>query len=210
MPFLLKGLILGLSIAAPIGPIGVLCIRRALSQGPAPAFIGGLGAAMADAIYAFAGAFALSAIAQWIVEERTVLGLLGGVFLLYLGGRTFLSKPNLPTLRAGGPPAGAWPAFLSTLLLTLANPMTILSFAAVFAGVGVPPSGIVTGHSDAALLLVAGVFLGSALWWLVLSLAIGSLRWRLGPRTLQAVNWACGTALTAFGLYAVAAVLLRI
>ncbi|HTY50753.1 MAG TPA: LysE family transporter [Steroidobacteraceae bacterium] len=209
MPFLLKGLILGLAIAAPVGPIGVLCIRRALGQGAATAFIGGLGAALADAIYAFAGAFALSAIAQWIVEERMALGLLGGVFLLYLGARTFLSKPGLPALRPGGPPPGAWPAFLSTLLLTLANPMTILSFAAVFAGVGVPPSGIVSGHSEAALLLVSGVFLGSALWWLVLSIVAGSLRWRLGPRALQGVNWACGTALTAFGLYALAAVLLR-
>ncbi|HTY50033.1 MAG TPA: LysE family transporter [Steroidobacteraceae bacterium] len=209
MPFLLKGLILGLSIAAPIGPIGVLCIRRAITEGAAPAFVGGLGAAAADAIYAFAGAFALSAIAQWIVEERPALALLGGVFLLYLGARTFLSKPSLPTLRPGGPPPGAWPAFLSTLLLTLANPMTILSFAAVFAGVGVPPSGIVTGHSQAALLLVLGVFLGSALWWLVLSVVAGGLRWRLGARTLKAVNWACGTALTAFGLYALAGVLLR-
>lgn len=209
MPYLLKGLVLGLSIAAPVGPIGVLCIRRAITQGAAAAFIGGLGAATADALYAFAGAFALSAIAQWIVEERMQLRLLGGVFLLYLGARTFLSKPGLPTLRPGGPPPGAWPAFLSTLLLTLANPMTILSFAAVFAGMGVPPTGIVTGHGQAALRLVLGVFLGSALWWLTLSAVTGSLRWKLGPRALQAVNWTCGTALTAFGLYALAGVLPR-
>lgn len=213
-PFLIKGLLIGLSIAAPLGPIGILCINRTLTEGPRLGFVCGLGAAAADALYALAGTVALSVIGQWIIDDRTVLRILGGIFLIYLGARTFLRPAVVgppPARTATLLPPGAKAAFMSTFLLTLANPMTLLSFAAVFAGLGVAPvgtaPGIIQSADSAAGALVLGVFLGSACWWLVLSSVIGHLRHFIGVRTLALVNRLCGTVLTAFGLYALASLL---
>jgi threonine/homoserine/homoserine lactone efflux protein len=214
IPFLIKGLLIGLSIAAPLGPIGILCINRTLTAGPRMGFICGLGAAAADALYALAGAVALSVIGQWIIDDRTALRVVGGIFLVYLGARTFM-RPAIvappPARTAMLLPPGAHAAFMSTFLLTLANPMTMLSFAAIFAGLGVAPvgtaPGMIQGADSAAAALVLGVFVGSALWWLVLSSVIGRLRHYIGVHTLTVINRVCGTVLTAFGLYAMASLL---
>jgi threonine/homoserine/homoserine lactone efflux protein len=214
IPFVIKGLMIGLSIAAPLGPIGILCMNRTLAEGPRMGFICGLGAATADALYALAGTVALSAIAQWIIADRVELRIVGGVFLVYLGARTFM-RPGAVLPATGKLPAllppGWHAAFMSTFLLTLANPITMLSFAAVFAGLGVTSVGVLRGADVAAAALVAGVFLGSALWWLFLSTFIGRLRHFIGVRTLMLINRLSGTVLTAFGLYAIASslVLLR-
>jgi threonine/homoserine/homoserine lactone efflux protein len=208
--FLLKGLLIGLSIAAPLGPIGVLCITRTVAEGPRLGFICGLGAATADALYALAGTVALSAIAQWVVEDRITLRVIGGIFLVYLGARTFMRPiavlPSPGRISALLPP-GAHAAFMSTFLLTLANPVTLLGFAAMFAGLGVAPVGLIGSANSAAAALVLGVFLGSALWWLALSSLIGQLRRYIGPPILTVINRISGTILTAFGLYAFAALL---
>jgi threonine/homoserine/homoserine lactone efflux protein len=208
--FLLKGILVGLSMAAPLGPIGILCLNRTLAQGPRMGFICGLGAASADALYALAGAVAVSVIAQWIIDDRTLLRILGAVFLVYLGARTFMRPPivlpssgKLPTLL----PPGWHAAFMSTFLLTVANPMTMLSFAAVFAGLGLAPAGILKGADSAAAALVVGVFVGSALWWLTLSSLVGRVRNHLGAPALMLINRLCGTVLTAFGLYALASLI---
>jgi threonine/homoserine/homoserine lactone efflux protein len=207
IPFVIKGLMIGLSISAPLGPIGLLCMNRTLAEGPRMGFICGLGAATADALYALVGTVALSAIAQWIISDHVELRVIGGVFLVYLGARTFLRpgsvlppSSKLPTRL----PPGWQAAFMSTFLLTLANPMTLLSFAALFAGLGVASVGVLKGADIAAAALVAGVFAGSALWWLILSSCIGRLRHYIGPRTLMMINRISGTVLTAFGLYAIA------
>lgn len=214
MPFVVKGLMIGLSIAAPLGPIGILCMNRTLSEGPRLGFICGLGAAAADGLYALAGTVALSAIAQWIITDRVELRIIGGIFLVYLGARTFMRPGNLLPASGRLPlllPPGWQAAFMSTFLLTLANPMTMLSFAAVFAGLGVTSVGVLRGADVAAAALVVGVFTGAALWWLILSSCIGRLRHYIGARTLTLINRLCGTVLTAFGLYAIATslVLLR-
>jgi threonine/homoserine/homoserine lactone efflux protein len=209
MSFLLKGLLLGLSLAAPLGAIGILCLNRTLVEGPRIGFICGLGAAVADTLYALAGTVALSAIAEWIIDDRTALRLLGGAFLVYQGARTFMrppivlpTPPRLPRL-----PPGAHSAFMSTFLLTLANPVTLLGYAAMFAGLGVTPAGMLNGLDSAAAALVSGVFLGSALWWLALSSLSGPLRQYLGAHTWIVINRVSGTVLTAFGLYALLALL---
>jgi threonine/homoserine/homoserine lactone efflux protein len=212
IPYVIKGLMIGLSIAAPLGPIGILCMNRTLAEGPRMGFICGLGAALADALYALAGTVALSAIAQWVISDRVELRLVGGVFLVYLGARTFM-RPGA-VLPAGGKlptllPPGWHAAFMSTFLLTLANPMTMLSFAAVFAGLGVTPAGVIKGTNSAAAALVVGVFLGSALWWLILSTFIGRVRHFIGAHTLMLINRLSGTVLTAFGLYAIASLALQ-
>lgn len=208
--FLVKGLVIGLAIAAPLGPVGILCMNRTQLEGPRMGFICGLGAAAADAVYALAGALALAAIGLWIIDDTTALQVMGGVFLVYLGARTFM-RPALilpaPGRRLTPLAPGAHAAFMSTWRLALANPVNLLGFAAVFAGLGLAPTGTVAGAVGAAASLVLGVFLGSALWWLALSSLGGPLRKRIDVRSLSVINRISGTLLTAFGLYAMASLL---
>lgn len=188
-----RGLVIGFSIAAPVGPIGVLCIRRTLADGRATGLAVGLGAAAADAVYGAVAGFGLTAVSALLVRRHEALRLVGGLFLCYLGARTFVARPADGPARAGG--VGLLGAFAATFGLTLANPATILSFVAVFAGLGIAGS---ASWRDAAV-LVAGVFLGSALWWLILSGAVGVLRSRLDRRALHWVNRLSGLVLLAFG-----------
>lgn len=199
MPFFLRGLAIGFSIAAPVGPIGVLCIRRTLAEGRAFGFISGLGAATADAVYGAIAGFGLTFLSGFLVREQGWLRLVGGLFLVYLGIRTFIARPTTSAGSGVSPTGGTalWAAYATTFALTLTNPMTILSFAAIFAGLGVA-----TRDYASAGLLVTGVFAGSALWWLILSSAAGALRGRLRPESLRWVNRGAGAVITAFGLLA--------
>jgi threonine/homoserine/homoserine lactone efflux protein len=196
LTFFLRGLIIGVSIAAPVGPIGVLCIRRSLSHGQWAGFMAGLGAATADAAYGCVAGFGLTAVSGFLVGHRMALGMVGGAFLCYLGVRTFLAEPP----GESAPEVGARPlaAYGSTFLLTLANPATILSFAAVFAAFGLGAS---AGYLPASS-LVLGVFLGSASWWLLLSGGVSMVRSRMSTGWMRAVNRLSGATLLAFGIYA--------
>ncbi len=196
--FLLRGLVIGFSIAAPVGPIGVLCIRRTLAEGRVAGLISGLGAATADAIYGCVAGFGLTFISNILVSQQVWLRLIGGLFLLYLGLRTFLAKPAEQV--ATTERKSLTGAYLSTFFLTLTNPMTILSFAAIFAGLGLAGA---SGDYISAVLLVSGVFLGSALWWLTLSGGVGLLRARFKRDWLQWVNRISGIIIASFGLIAV-------
>ena len=198
MHLLLKGLMIGFSIAAPVGPIGLLCIRRAVAKGPRAGLICGLGAATADGAYALVGGFAMTALARWLVQEQRWFGLAGGLFLIYLGIRTIAA--NCGGEAAAAPDRGAMSAYGSTLLLTLANPMTIMSFAAVFAGLGMAAA----ADYPAAATLVGGVFTGSALWWFLLSGIAGRARRHISATLMQTVNRLCGLVIAAFGCYAIA------
>jgi threonine/homoserine/homoserine lactone efflux protein len=195
-----RGLLLGFSIAAPVGPIGVLCIRRTLTQGWRIGFLTGLGAATADATYGAVAAFGLTAFSNLLIAEQFWLRLVGGLFLLYLGARTFFAKPT--TVAANASANGLAGAYTSTFLLTLTNPTTILSFAAIFAGFGLASS----GSTLAAGVLVAGVFLGSALWWLLLSGGVTLLRSRFRPGALVWVNRISGTVIILFGALSLASI----
>jgi len=201
--FLLKGIIIGFSIAAPVGPIGVLCIRRSLADGRKVGLATGLGAATADAAYGGVAGFGLTVVSSFLVGHRLWLGFLGGLFLCYLGVHTFISKPAGQTaeVRCGG----LFSAYLSTLFLTLANPMTILSFVAVFAGFGLAAS---PDYLSAGT-LVAGVFIGSALWWLLLSSGVALFRSRLSAVWMQGINRLSGGVILAFGLYSISTFLFR-
>jgi threonine/homoserine/homoserine lactone efflux protein len=196
---LLRGIVIGFSIAAPVGPIGVLCIRRTLAQGRAVGFVSGLGAASADAIYGSIAGFSLTLISGFLVTQQTWIRLVGGLFLCYLGVRAFLAEPaqQIPPQQA----RRLLSAYASTFLLTLSNPMTILAFAAVFAGLGIAETG---GDYASAALLVLGVFCGSTLWWLALSSLTGLLRERLDAHALLWVNRISGIVVTGFGLAAIA------
>ncbi len=193
--YFLKGVAIGFSIAAPVGPIGVLCIRRSLADGTWKGFAAGLGAATADAAYGCVAGFGLTAVSGFLVRHQTPLGLVGGAFLCCIGIRTFLSRPAQEAPAAAD---GMLAAYGSTLLLTLANPATILSFAAVFSAIGL---GISADYPGAAR-LVLGVFAGSALWWLILSGGVGLLRSRVTPAWLRGINRLSGCVLAGFGIYA--------
>jgi threonine/homoserine/homoserine lactone efflux protein len=192
-----KGLIIGVSIAAPVGPIGVLCIRRTLAEGRISGFVSGMGAATADAMYGCIAGFGVTVIFNLLIGQQFWLRLMGGIFLFVLGVKTFLSKPaEAASITTGKGLAGA---YASTLFLTLTNPVTILAFAAIFAGLGL---GYTKGDYTAGLLLVCGVFLGSAFWWLFLSTSVGLFRtWFNGPR-LRWVNRFSGVIIAGFGFLA--------
>lgn len=194
LQLVVRGFLLGLAIAAPVGPIGVLCIRRTLSEGRAIGFISGLGAASADLLYGCVTAFGLTAISGLLVRQQTWLRLVGGLFLCYLGIRTLLARPG--NTAAGAKGSGPFGAYFSTLLLTLTNPVTILSFAAVFAGLGV---GTTANSYAAAGAIVLGVFLGSAAWWFTLSGGVSLLRDRFNQRALLWVNRISGIIILGFG-----------
>ena len=195
---LCKGMAIGLAIAAPVGPIGLLCIRRSIEQGRAAGLATGLGAASADAAYGAIAAFGLTVVSRALVAQHFWLQLVGGLFLTWLGIRTALSEP---ATQPGEPAAlGLFRVYAATVLLTLTNPMTIMSFAAVFAGLGLQ-SGAGVG---VAIALVGGMFLGSALWWLLLSGGAALLRGRLELRHMRWLNRLSGLILLAFAAYAFA------
>ncbi len=196
--FFLKGLIIGFVIAAPVGPIGVLCARRTLMHGRRAGFLSGMGAATADAIYGFIAAFGLTFISEFLADHQFSLRLVGGGLLLFLGVRAFLARPvkKFALRRSARHYAGM---FTSTFFLTLTNPMTILSFAAVFAGFGL--AGI-KGSILSAGVLIFGVFLGSAIWWLLLVGIFSLYRKRFSSHQLVWINRVSGTIIAASGLLA--------
>jgi threonine/homoserine/homoserine lactone efflux protein len=202
IPIFLQGILLGFSIAAPVGPIGVLCIRRSLAEGRVSGLVTGLGAATADAVYGSIAAFGLTAVSSLLVGQKFWLSLIGGAFLCYLGIRTFFSKPGNDAASASG--GKWWQAYSSTFFLTLTNPMTILSFIAIFSGLGLASG---AGSPLSAAILVLGVFLGSSLWWFLLSAGVNIFRSRFKPGALVWVNRVSGVIITAFGLVALSKII---
>jgi threonine/homoserine/homoserine lactone efflux protein len=200
--FLIRGLIFGLSIAAPVGPMGVLCIRRTLADGRLAGFVSGLGTATADACYGAVAAFGLTFVTTFLVNQQSWLRLVGGAFLCYLGATTFLSTPAERSAAMGR--SGLRNIYFTTFGLTLTNPLTILTFAAIFAGIGI---GEINGAYGSASLLVLGVFLGSALWWLVLSSGMALMRTKLTPGRLVWVNRLSGLVIAVFGVIALVSIL---
>ena len=194
----IKGFIIGFSIAAPVGPIGILCIQRTLARGNVQGLVTGLGAATADAIYGFIAAFGLTFISNFLVAQSLWFRLIGGLFLCYLGIKAFLSKPQNQILSETN--RNTLSSYSTTFFLTLTNPMTILFFAGVFAGLGMVSESI---QYASAGLMVIGVFIGSGTWWLILSGATGILRNKMNESKLTWVNKISGFIILAFGVGAV-------
>jgi threonine/homoserine/homoserine lactone efflux protein len=165
----LKGILIGLLIAAPVGPVGVLCVRRTVFQGPLVGLISGLGAAIADALFGVIAGFGLTVISDWLLAQQVWLRAAGGVFLLAIGLRALLRGPPEPKQEQGT--ERALRAFASSFGLTITNPVTILAFAALFAWAGFHGAEAMGQYSPllVAGILVAGVFVGSLSWWLALA-----------------------------------------
>jgi threonine/homoserine/homoserine lactone efflux protein len=195
----LRGFILGSTIAAAVGPISLLVIRRTIAQGQLYGLVSGLGVATADATYGAIAAFGLAALTDMLVNARVVLGLAGGVFLLWLAWQTIRSSPTEAATPAPTDRRGYAGAYLSILALTMANPMTILSFGALFAGLGVT-----SGATGDATLVVIGVLLGSAAWWIVLTTVVSRLRGRMTSTLIHRINVGSGLLIGAFAVVAIA------
>ena len=179
--FLLKGLLLGLAIAAPVGPIGVLCIRRSLTHGFTAGFAGGLGTALADAFYAALAAFGFAVfLADWI-EGNTWVRQFGAMMLLFLAWQAWNAPTDVEAAEIDTRTLVA--TFAATFMLTLTNPMTIVSFLTIFTGFGIERAG-----EDEITALVLGVFLGSLGWWILLAGAVSQLRARIDANATRFIN----------------------
>jgi threonine/homoserine/homoserine lactone efflux protein len=196
---LLRGFLLGFVIAASPGPIFFLCLRRTLARGWTVGLASGFGVATADGFYATLAAFGVGAVTTVLVGGRFWLALVGGIVLIALGLRTLSETPTTAEATPAASGSGlAW-AYLSTLGLTIANPSTIVSFAALVASLGI---GLGGGFLPPAL-LVLGVFAGSATWWCLLAGVGLSLRARLTPRVLRGISIFSGVAIAALGVVAI-------
>ncbi|HZL46647.1 MAG TPA: LysE family transporter [Opitutaceae bacterium] len=198
MEHLLKGVAIGFAIAAPVGPINLLCLRRSLADGRRVGFVSGLGAAAADTSYGILAAIGLTAVTSFLVGHRAWLQFFGGLFLVALGVGTMRAGKARRDLAAPLQVGRLRDAFISTYVLTLANPMTILAFTSVFATLGL---GWQAGQTLEALELIGGVFLGSSLWWLTLTMLAGTFGHHLDDGTLQWINRIAGGVMAAFGLW---------
>ena len=202
LPLPIRGLILGFTIASAVGPITLLVIRRTIGHGTVLGFVSGLGVATADASYAAVAAFGLTALTAALVSIHVLLGIVGGLVIIVLGYRTMVAKPA-ETAPADADRPGYLPAFLSIYGLTMTNPLTIVLFAGVFAGIGLAAG---SSYVDAAVLTLA-VWAGSGLWWLVLTGLVGWARERLTRQVLTWINRISGAALVVFGVLAIVSAL---
>ena len=202
--FLLKGIAVGIVIAVPVGPVGVMCVRRTIFEGKRAGFISGLGAATADALFGCIAAFGLTFVSDWLIGYHQWLRVAGGCYLLYVGGSALLARRE--SKHSSEPDAeGLLRDFLSTFALTLTNPITILAFLGIFSALGL--SGADATFSRAAI-LVLGVWLGSLLWWLALTFGLGSLFRSFEARHLKWINRASGIILLVSGAGLLAAPLI--
>lgn len=191
----LKGVVVGLSMAVPVGPIGILCIRRTLLEGRLSGFVSALGLATADVVFGCIAGFGLTFISDFLISQQLWLRLVGGLFLCAIGLKVFMTK--FVEREAPSRGKGLVGAYTSMFFLTLTYPMTILILLGVFAGLGI---GSARGNYVSIAALVLGVFTGSMLWWAIVSIFIGSLRDKFRTQNWQWVNKISGILITAFGL----------
>ncbi len=190
----LKGIFIGFALAVPIGPIGIMCIRKTLSEGRLNGLIIGLGAATADLLYGCVAAFGLTFISDALVSQRIIIRLVGGALLLYLGVRTFNKLPADPKIPVSG--NGRLRSYITAFLLTLTNPLSVFAFIAVFTALGL---GSDLGNFSASV-LVFGVFLGSCLWFLSLGTGVMFFRNKLELDGLKWINKIAGVLLIISGI----------
>ena len=194
--FLLKGIAIGVVIAVPVGPVGVLCIRRTIFSGRLAGFLSGLGAATGDAVFGIIAGFGLTFVSDLLLGYQRWLRIVGAAFLLYIGAKALFAAPE-SVAKSEPDPETLVRFFASTFALTLTNPITLLSFVAIFAAVGLAGTEATIGT---AATLVFGIWVGSLLWWLTLSLAAGLWRRSLGERHLKWINRGSGGILVLSGI----------
>jgi threonine/homoserine/homoserine lactone efflux protein len=190
----LRGLAVGLIIAAPVGPVNVLCIQRTIQKGWKSGVLSGFGSAVADTLYGAIAAFGITLVIQFLIREEFWIRTIGGILLMGIGIVYYCKPPR--SLEAGGESSSAHSDFISTLLLTLTNPTTVLSFLAVLATLGLGRQRPLWETS----FLVGGIFCGSMAWWIVLASGVNLLRSRINDRGMRWMNRVAGIAIGGFGL----------
>ncbi|MFM7346180.1 MAG: LysE family translocator [Tagaea sp.] len=186
-----KGLVLGVAIAAPVGPIGILCIRRTMQHGFAAGVAGGLGTAVADALYAVLVALGFATVLSGWLADNDWVRLFGSMMLLFLAWQAWNTAPAPEAASVDSKTLGG--TFVATFVLTVANPATIMTFLAVFAAFEVDRADL-----SGAAWLVAGVFLGSLGWWIVLAGAVSALRAKIDERVARTINRGAALTLAVF------------
>jgi len=194
--FLLKGMLVGVVIAVPVGPVGILCIRRTILDGRLAGLFSGLGAASADSVFGIIAGFGLTFISDLLLDYQDWLRIGAAAFLLYVGITALMTDPTARA-RSGRDPEGLFGDFASTFALTITNPVTILSFIAIFGAIGFTGEVATIEH---AALLVAGVWLGSFVWWIGLIAGAGVLRMTFQRQHLVWINRGSGGVLVAAGV----------
>ncbi len=202
--YLLKGLLLGISVSAPLGPIGVLCIQKTINKGRFAGFISGTGAVFADTLYAIIAGFGFTFVSNFLDDQQFGLRFIGGLALIIFGINIFMSHPAKIRRKKDYKKNNHARSFFSVFLLTLSNPITVLFFGAAFAGLG-----LTTEKSDrhSVLLLVIGVFFGAILWWFMLSFIVDQFRSRINIREILLINKITGTLITLLGMAAMGSLL---
>ncbi len=206
MGFLLKGLLVGFVIATPVGPVGVLCVRRTLVHGRLAGFISGIGAASADAVFGVIAGFGLTFVSDLLLDYQDWLRLGGAGFLLYIGISMFIADPLNATQSQQRDPEGLIAGYASAFALTITNPITILAFVAIFAAIGFNGREANLGR---AVILVIGVWLGSLLWWAGLAVGAGMVRLSFDRDHLVWINRGSGGILVLCGVALLGSLLLQ-
>ncbi len=200
LSLLIKGIIIGLIASIPLGPIGVICIQRTINKGRTSGFVSGLGAAVADAIFAAIAGFSLSYIINFIEERQLIIEFVGGIIVILLGLKTFYTNPVSQLKRHKRKQNKLIEDFLSVLLLTATNPFAIFFFVALFAAAGIVHHNQSLGLSSVALI---GVFLGGALWWYTLSSLVNLFRHKFRLKQLWWINKIAGAVILLLGVLAI-------
>ena len=201
MSILFKGLILGISVAAPLGPIGLLCINRTLNKNFMSGVVSGMGATFADVFYGVIAGFGITFISNFFIDNKILFNVLGGFILLFMGWRTFRKKnqsfQRTKSVSIKFRKRNYVNDFLSTFVLTLSNPVTILFFTAVFAtfGLSSPDVGL-----KSAGLLIFGVFLGSGIWWMFINGMANKFRYKISDTLIPRINMISGIVIMVFGV----------
>ncbi|MBW8707912.1 MAG: LysE family transporter [Alphaproteobacteria bacterium] len=197
---ILSGVVMGLVAAVPIGPVNLICIRRSFAFGPVNGFVSGLGAALGDGLFAAIMGFGLTWIAQMIEGYITIIELIGGALMVWMGYKIFISPPVLrcPDTKAESEGSNLGRAIMSTFALTVTNPITLITFGGMFATLGGLAGG--AGSFNDAGFVVAGVVGGSAGWWLALTTVIGLFHTRIDEQAMRIINRTCGVLVTVCGL----------
>ena len=199
LSFVLKGLLIGLAVAAAIGPIALLCIQRTVMHGFKEGFSVGLGAALADSFYGAVAGFGLITLSNFLLHYQDLISMVGSMFLFWLGAKTFLFHANKEAVKEEYS-SSLFKTFSSSFLLTLSSPMTILMFTAIFSGIGL--MGIVGSGNQEGISLMLGVFLGSSTWWLILSGSVSIIREKISSTVLMGINLVSSSVLISFACYA--------
>jgi threonine/homoserine/homoserine lactone efflux protein len=189
-----RGLATGLIIAAPVGPVNVLCMQRTLEKGWKSGLVSGLGAAAADTIYGSIAAFSVTLVIDFLLREQYWIRVVGGSLLILIGFLYYFRKPQALTGKTKDEATNS--DFVSTFLLTATNPTTVLSFIAVLATLGMREQ----RAASATFLLIGGIFTGSMLWWIILTVSVTALRGKINERAMVWMNRVAGFAIGSFGV----------